>query len=188
MQTFNVFVYGTLMRGFRSNRFIPADAEMMEGKIVGNLYHFISGYPIANILRHPQSITGSGDYKEDMALQDDRNRVEPECLPFNLKYGRIHGELYKIPYNEEVIASLDSYEGFEPDSNYCLYLRTLVPVQTKDSIIWAWVYNMDKIPAHSIQILSGDWKDCFYSNRGGLRPEIAREIEKKAHKEDPFYL
>lgn len=184
MLTFNLFVYGTLMRGFRANSFIPEESEMLKGKIAGNLYHYSAGFPIVEILKHPQSIIGTRDYIADIAKQNDLNRVEPECLPFNLNYGRVYGELYKIPYtdnkdDESIIRQLDSYEGFRPSSEYNLYNRTLVPVQTDKKIIWAWVYNMDKLPETTVHILSGDWRDCFYSNRGGLRPEIKDVVNKK---------
>jgi hypothetical protein len=86
-----------------------------------------------------------------------------------------------IPCEDEetVLDTLDSYEGFTPESDYNLYNRTLVPVETEEGIIWAWVYNMETIPNATVQILSGNWRDCFYSNRGGLRPEVNRAIQKK---------
>lgn len=187
MSTFNLFVYGTLMSSFRASRFIPSNSKMSKGKISGNLYHYAAGFPIVQILKHPQSVNGTSDYLKDIATQDDLNRVEPECLPFDLNYGRVHGELYEIPYNEdgeEVIDRLDSYEGFTPESRNNLYNRTLVPVQTQDKIVWAWVYNMVTIPTASVQVLSGDWKDCFYSNNGGLRKEVRLAIGRKLNVED----
>lgn len=173
-KTFNLFVYGTLMRGFRSNMYyIPKDSEMLEGKITGNLYHYRAGFPMVEIFNNQKSITGSYDYLQDIEKQEDLNRVEPECLPFNLDYGKVYGELYKIPYDEDVLSALDSYEGFSPD-NSSHYTRTLVPVQTSKGLIWAWVYNVLEMPSACVRIYSGDWRDCFYSNRGGLRPEIAK--------------
>lgn len=174
MDTFNLFVYGTLMRGFRSNlHFIPRDSEMLEGMITGNLYHYRAGFPMVEIFNNQKSIIGSYDYLRDIKEQNNLNRVEPECLPFNLNYGRVYGELYKIPYDEEVLSALDSYEGFSPE-NETYYTRTLVPVQTSDKIIWAWVYNVKEMPDSCVRIYSGDWKDCFYSNHGGLRPELVK--------------
>lgn len=185
MQTFNLFVYGTLMRGFRANSFIPDNAEMYKGKVTGNLYHYATGFPIVEILKHPQSVVGTRDYLGDISKQNDLNRVHPECLPFDLNYGRVYGELYKIPFEDyedisDIIQNLDSYEGFTPESSHNLYDRTLVPVQTDQEITWSWIYNMETIPFHNtVQVLSGDWRDFFYSNHGGLRPEVNRSIQKK---------
>ncbi len=178
MQTFNLFVYGTLMRGFQSHRLIPENSKMTKGKIAGNLYHYCAGYPVAKILRHPDSVEGSYNYQKDIEIQNDRNRVEPACLPLNLKFGKVFGELYEIPYtgDNNIFKMLDNYEGFDPNSNDRLYNRTLVPVQTENRIIWAWVYNMEEAPSSSVHILSGNWLDCFYSNGGGLRPEINKAI------------
>ena len=182
MKTFNVFVYGTLMRGFRANSFIPSSANMVRGRIAGNLYHYIAGYPVVKILRHAQSVDGTGIAYDDIKMQEELNRVEPECLPFDLSYGRVHGELYQIPCKDNwgsVLMRLDSYEGFNPEAGdgSSLYNRTLVPVETDGGFVWAWVYNMDSIPSATVRIYSGDWRDCFYSNKGGLRPDVTRAIE-----------
>ena len=172
MSTFNLFVYGTLMRGFRANlNFIPSTCDMLKGKITGNLYHYPAGYPMVEIFNDKEYVVGSFDYKRDIEEQNKLNRVEPECLPFNLNYGKIYGELYLIPYEEEIIRRLDYYEGFNPE-NEDHYTRTLVPVETEEGIIWGWVYNVLSIPKKCTRIYSGDWRDCFYSNRGGLRPEL----------------
>ena len=181
MRTLNVFVYGTLMSGFRANSFIPEGSKMLKGRIAGNLYHYAAGFPIVEILKHSQSVRGTRNYSHDIDVQDSLNRNEPECLPFDLNYGRVHGELYMIPCEDEetVLDTLDSYEGFTPESDYNLYNRTLVPVETEEGIIWAWIYNMETIPNATVQILSGNWRDCFYSKRGGLRPEVNRAIQKK---------
>ena len=69
-----------------------------------------------------------------------------------------------------------SYEGFTPESDYNLYNRTLVPVETEEGIIWAWVYNMETIPNATVQILSGNWRDCFYSNLWDSKNFVAINI------------
>lgn len=188
MRTMNIFVYGTLMRGFRANSFFPKDAKMLKGRIAGNLYHYAAGYPIVDILKHSRSVPGSMDYAKDMDTLEDLNRIEPECLPFNLSYGRVHGELYMIPCGEaeDTMHRLDRYEGFndmaEPGSR--LYEKTAVPVETEEGIIWAWVYNMEDLPDNTLHIISGNWRDCFYSNRGGLRPDLDKAIEEKRKSTD----
>ena len=184
MNTFNLFVYGTLMQGYRANSFIPKDSKMLKGKIAGNLFHYIAGYPIVEILKHPQSICGTEDYLEDVAKQNNLNKTRLDSLPFDLNYGRVYGELYEIVFSdkeelEDSLNALDSYEGFNPHSDYSLYNRTLVPVETEEGIIWSWVYNMESIPNYTVHILSGNWRDCF-NTYGSIRPEVSRAIQFKA--------
>lgn len=176
MKTFNLFVYGTLMKGFHSHsHFIPQNCDMEKGKITGNLYHYPAGFPMVEVfVEESEEISGTFDYGIDMLVLDNFRSVLIKELPFNLNYGKVYGELYKIPFNEEVISMIDSYEGFDPD-NLSYYTRTLVPVQTEKEFVWAWVYNVKEIPKPCIRILSGDWRDCFVKGTFTLRPEIKRK-------------
>ena len=110
MRFFNLFVYGTLMKGFRANSFIPKESIMLKGKIAGNLYHYAAGFPIVEILKHPQSCIGTSNYLFDISKQEELNKVEPECLPFNLNYGRVYGELYQIPCDEGNIDGISDWK------------------------------------------------------------------------------
>ena len=171
-RTFNLFVYGTLMRGFRSNGFIPEEAVMEKGKVVGNLYHYAAGYPIVQIPKDKESIEGTLDYERDLEIQDSKNHIEPVCLPYFNEYGCVQGELYEIPYSKEVVGRLDAYEGFHGDPDTGLYCRTLVPVKTDTRIIYAWIYNMNELPSRVVRVYSGDWRDCFRPYCGMIRKEI----------------
>ena len=188
MTTFNLFVYGTLMKGCRANSFLPKEAEMVKGKIAGNLYHYSAGYPIVKILKHPLSVKGTCIYLKDVEKQEEISMLdsglEENGLPFDLNYGRVFGEVYRIPYSDSdedrnLIQQLDSYEGFSPDSSYSLYHRTLIPVQTEEGFIWAWVYHMEVIPESTVHILTGDWHDCAI--KGKLRSEIQFSILRKRY-------
>lgn len=175
-RTFNLFVYGTLMKGFRSNGFIPDESFMIKAQTVGNLYHYAAGYPIVQIPKDSNSVEGTLDYDKDLNIQDDKNRVEPICLPYFNDYGMVHGELYHIPYSKETVSRLDSYEGFHGDTNTGLYCRTLVPVKTDEGYHYAWIYNMNKLPSCVVRVYSGNWRDCFRPYGGGIRREIHNHL------------
>ena len=184
----NLFVYGTLMQGFRANSFIPKEAVMEKGKLVGNLYHFIAGYPIVQIPKEGGLVDGSLDYDRDLDKQDSYNRIPPACLPYNNEYGCVHGELYQIPYSESVMEKLDGYEGFNGNTKTGLYCRTLVPVKTEgNKIIYAWVYNMNVLPDYVIRVYSGDWRDCFRPYGGGIREEVYDALIKIKEKYEDVY-
>ena len=179
--TLNLFVYGTLMRGFRANPFIPRNAVMNRGKIVGNLYHYAAGYPIVQIPKDSSTIEGSLNYKIDLNVQEDRNKKIPSELNIIEGFNYVYGELYEIPYKEEILHAFDSYEGFTGRKDFGLYKRTLTLVQLEnDSYKYAWVYNMNHLPQRTIHIPSGNWHDCFDSD-GILKVEIFKELEKKAN-------
>ena len=174
-QKIYLFVNGTLLRGFRANRQIPQESIVYDAKIVGNLYHYVAGYPIAHVPKDSSIVEGSLDYEKDMNIQNNKNRVTPNCLPYYNDFGCIYGELYEIPYSEEMMESLDHYEGFS-DDKYSLYKRSLVPVKfnkdQKEQHIWAWVYNMEELPKKVVRVYSGDWRDCFRPYGAGLRLEL----------------
>ena len=180
MLYFNLFVYGTLLHQFRGKQFFEG-LVATEGKITGNLYHHSSGVPVIEIPNNPTPyVSGSAQYTIDIEAQDSmQNSVKMKFLPLNIKYGRVYGELYKIPYTDgKINKTLDRYERFNPDAN-SLYKRSLVPVQTKEGIIWAWVYHMETIPDESIRILTGDWRDCFYPNAvNHIQEALNEELDK----------
>lgn len=177
MKHFNLFVYGTLMSGFRANFMIPKESEKTEGCITGNLYHYcFAGYPIVSTPTSCSIAKGSQNYEEDILRQDNLNSSEDlkDELDFALGYGRVYGEIYRIPYSEETLSYLDRYEGF-CGQKQSLYCRSLVKALTKYGVEWVWVYHMEKLPEGCVRILTGNWRDCF--KLGILRKEITELIE-----------
>jgi gamma-glutamylcyclotransferase (GGCT)/AIG2-like uncharacterized protein YtfP len=161
MAYLNLFVYGTLMQGFRANSFIPKNSVMSFGKIVGRLYHYSAGYPIVKIPKSKDTVEGSMDYEKDLSIQENKNGISTTLEKVD-GFDFVYGELYEIPYTEEVLERFDSYEGFTGNFKTSLYKRTLVPVQLGDgSCKFAWVYNMDNIPINTVYIPSGYWRNCF---------------------------
>jgi len=162
MRYFNLFVYGTLMSNFRNNMFIPKCAKKTLGFITGNLYHYACGnYPMVQIPKTQDQVTGSFDYLNDYHKQVENKK---DSLPFNLEFGRVYGELYRIPLldnTEKSLREIDRIERFNPNKNNQLYHRTLVPVQTPNGVVMAWVYSIEQLPKEVVRILNGDWQSCF---------------------------
>lgn len=61
--------------------------------------------------------------------------------------GEVHGELYELDHPEQLLASLDRYEGSE-------YRRLSIPL---DSGKQAWVYEYASEPSANARIASGDF-------------------------------
>ena len=178
-----LFVYGTLMSGFRANKLIPKKAEKYNGYISGNLYYCMAGYPVADIVKSDLSYYGTKKYAADFSkqLSLSKNYV-PKSLPRHCEYGIVYGELYKLPCKDAsgVLSCIDLYESFSDDPDSCLYRRVLVPVQLEDgSYVWGWVYTMDYPPKNSIKIPSGSWRGCVALD-GEMKPEYRFSVSERA--------
>lgn len=78
---------------------------------------------------------------------------------------RVKGEVYAIHDNlNSVLAALDQYEGYSPDSpGASLYVRRIVPVTLEDGTATeAWTYLYNRKPDELKRIPSGD----FLKSRG----------------------
>lgn len=163
MAYLNLFVYGTLMHGFRANSFIPKNSVMSFGKIVGRLYHYSAGYPIVKVPKNKNTVEGSMDYEKDLSIQENKKSISITLeKPDNFDF--VYGEFYEISYTEKVLEEFDYYEGFLGYSDRSLYKRTLVPIELNTGECrFAWVYNMDTIPNNTVYISSGNWRNYLLS-------------------------
>ncbi len=113
--TSNLFVYGTLMRGYQHTmaRLLSANAEYLgEAACCGRLY-LVKHYP-------------------GLVLSDDASEI-------------VHGELYRLREVDAMLREFDMYEacgeGFPEPTQY---LRRLLPVTLADGSTleaWTYVYN-----------------------------------------------
>lgn len=79
-------------------------------------------------------------------------------LIINEQAGRVYGSIYEI--NNEALELIDDYEGYAPerDEPY-LYIRVMVPVETSEGIINAWVYVYN-LPVDGLQLIdSGNYME-----------------------------
>lgn len=151
MDTINLFVYGTLMSGFRANYLIPEESSMEKASIEGELYHYMAGFPIVKLSSEGLK-EGTLNYDLDLVNQS-------KAKPKDVSNPSILGELYKIPFSKEILSMLDRYEGFD-GSEESLYRRTLVSTITvSGKLEVAWVYNMRTIPKEVLRITTGNWRE-----------------------------
>lgn len=63
----------------------------------------------------------------------------------------VHGEVYELPADHEILRKLDEYEGFDPqDRGGSLFTRTECSVRLESGeelSCWLYVYNRDPGPA-----------------------------------------
>ncbi len=124
-----LFVYGSLLPGLRP--------RAMAGALAGC------------IDRGPGSVPGRlydlGPYPA--AVLDSRAAA------------RVHGRVFELPADRDVLAVLDRYEGFAPANPAdSLYLRVAQRVDRDDggnSMCWVYVYNRD--PGAAPEVPGGDY-------------------------------
>lgn len=132
-----IFVYGSLRKAFGH----PKHSLLAEnGRLLG------IGYCQANLYKI--------EWYPGVVLSDD-------------PADRVTGEVYVVHDNlETVLAALDQYEGYSPDSpDSSLYIRRIVPVMLEDGTTTeAWIYLYNRKPDDLKRIPSGD----FLKSKGKL--------------------
>lgn len=130
MKTPYLFVYGSLLSGFKS----PA-------------YEYISRYfTLVGATAVPGMLVDMGEY--------------PAAVPASETAATIKGELYVIKNPAELswaIGQLDDYEGAVPEAGETpLYRRDVVPVNINNETIQATIYWFNGDVSHKPVIHSGD--------------------------------
>src|SRR3977135_3392653 len=125
-----LFVYGTLMRGFDPPmaKLLSRSAEFCgDARCQGRLY-LVKHYP-------------------GLVLSDDADDV-------------VFGELSRLRRPEELLATLDEYEGCGPGVAEPQYLRQVLPVTLDDGTVSeAWTYVYNRPVAKLKQIASGRFQE-----------------------------
>ncbi len=147
-----LFFYGTLKRGqVNHDRFCRGYVRAAEATVRGRLYDLPFGFPA--LVVHPEDIhaTGTRDPLGDARAQrrltpgTERPRAGPH----------VSGELIFFDDFEERLPALDRFEGFDPESGTGLYRRVLVPVETPESSLLAWVYATER--PSGVHLPDGRW-------------------------------
>lgn len=143
-----VFVYGTLRRGYWNHQpYLGGLAPPQAASIRGHLWVQPSGSPVAKVPPSDLRALATGDLARDLALQaaPHLDAVPPPISGWDrhAPWGRVEGELYRLPEAPDRAARLgrlDELEGFHPGGE-CTYLRVLVPVRdARGDQVLAWVY------------------------------------------------
>jgi gamma-glutamylcyclotransferase (GGCT)/AIG2-like uncharacterized protein YtfP len=124
-----LFTYGTLQPGLAPDEIAPAVTKL----------HPIGPASVPGVLYH------LGDY--------------PGAILDPLTSKRILGTIYQLPDDSSILAKLDHYEGFDPESpESSLFLRTRTAAVLQDSrTLSCWIYVYNGVPDSSRIISSGSF-------------------------------
>jgi gamma-glutamylcyclotransferase (GGCT)/AIG2-like uncharacterized protein YtfP len=115
MTSDHLFVYGTLMRGF--------------------------DHPMSRLLSGSAEFVGEAQCRGRLYLV----KHYPGLLLSDAPDEVVHGELYRMPSPQQLLATLDDYEGCGPGfAQPTGYLREVLPVTFLDGTVseaWTYVYN-----------------------------------------------
>jgi gamma-glutamylcyclotransferase (GGCT)/AIG2-like uncharacterized protein YtfP len=74
--------------------------------------------------------------------------------------GQVHGQVFVLPKNPQLLATVDRYEGFDPDHlESSLYLRVLCTATLENCRqIEAWTYEYNQDLTGRCVVASGRWR------------------------------
>ena len=136
--TFDLFFYGTLMRGQRNHAYCHGALRVRSAAVRGSLYDLPEGYPALVVPEPDVLAVGTADPIQD--AREARGRTWPHSIPA-LERPTVSGELYTFDDAEERLQALDRLEGFVPGDKTSLYKRVLIPALAEDgTFVLAWSY------------------------------------------------
>ena len=145
MSVFDVFVYGTLKRGFGNHqRFCQGYTSLEPALVLGRLYDIGLGFPMMEVPEESILTRGHRDALGDTQnLKSMRDRNLPKPLAGD-SWDLVPGEMLRFE-DLRRYATLDRLEGFR-DSYGDLYNRVMVPVYLlrKDVTVPGWCYVAPK--------------------------------------------
>ena len=155
-----LFVYGSLLSNFAASSLLPEGADRKPARMTGRLYHCRHcGFPAVVIPEAAVHAAGSDKYQEDESLE---NTIPvPEKQQFDGDWGQVQGELVTFDDPETVMPIIDRYEGYSRSDP--LYRRSLIPVETAQGSVWAWIYHFNseediaKVGISYQRIRHGSW-------------------------------
>lgn len=159
----NLFVYGTLKRGYRNhNQFCRGALEIREAQVRGRLYDG-PGFPVLEVPAEDVLAGGTADPLADVATQGrlgcqmrrDLKAVQEAAAG---GWGIVYGELLTFDDPETRLPAIDRLEGFRPDGR-SLYRRVLLVASVGGCRELAWVYTLESTDIKHRRILSGCWPE-----------------------------
>jgi gamma-glutamylcyclotransferase (GGCT)/AIG2-like uncharacterized protein YtfP len=151
-QLLTMFFYGTLKRGQSNHdRFCQGAVRIQPASTFGRLYELPFGFPGLCVNQGDVRAIGTTDYLADAEKQREAPPGSPARMP---GWDLVHGELFTFEDPERRLVAFDALEGYTPGEN-SLYQRVLIPVQSRDEPLLAWVYEL-KRPA-GVYLPGGRW-------------------------------
>jgi len=169
-QSFRLFVYGTLKKGFGNHDYYCKGATVETAMVQGKLYQKGS-LPYASIEYENYECIASKKNEKDFAIQEELQSEVENGFLFNAFRDSecIKGELITFE-NWEMVSKLDSLEGFfsinEPNLNH--YTRVLTTCRTATNEEFScWMYNVgEKNTLNGAELLGdGTFKGYIYEDK-----------------------
>lgn len=138
MQTNHLFVYGSLLSGFKSNayEYIRSYFKLLGDAVVKGTMYDMGEFPVAVAKDTGRTIKGE--------LYEINN-------PFELSFA---------------LAQLDDYEGLHPEEGQEVYYeREAVDVEFNGETLTAWVYWYNRDVSDKRVVESGDMREYAKGNR-----------------------
>ncbi|WP_159991327.1 gamma-glutamylcyclotransferase family protein [Pelistega ratti] len=139
MKFFQLFVYGTLKKGFRNHAKYCSTAiniELAYGW--GRVYSLDEGYPVMEVPSQSILARGTDSPSSDVFLQKHQYFFESPTGDWDM----VQGELILFKYPDKEIPPIDALEDFNPEGQKNLYERVLITVKTDNGFVNAWTYIM----------------------------------------------
>ena len=156
--TVDLFVYGTLKRGFANHRrFCARAAKIRPAAIVGTLYQLPVGYPAVHIPPRSVLLEGGDDPVQDAGRQRLRGPIrQADSEAAAAASETVHGEWIRLPEPARTLPAVDALEGVRADG-HGEYRRALVPAWTDAGPRALWVYWMPRLPSGARHLPCGTW-------------------------------
>ena len=152
----DLFVYGTLKRGFANHRaFCRRAIRIRTAAIARAIFDLPVGYPAVQIPGDSILLEAGPDPVRDAGRQRlVRKPVSPEVEG----EGRepVHGEWIRLPDPARTLPALDALEGVRADGRG-EYRRALVAASTEEGPRALWVYWMPQLPPGARHLPGGVW-------------------------------
>jgi gamma-glutamylcyclotransferase (GGCT)/AIG2-like uncharacterized protein YtfP len=93
----------------------------------------------------------------------------------------IKGKVFELPEDQQVLSSIDTYEGFDPDHpRSSLFVRKRWPVTLADgSRMMCWIYTYNRNPADARLIASGSYSPGNGSRKRRSAPGRSRSAARR---------
>lgn len=137
--TVQLFVYGTLKRGYWNHERFCAQARSIEQAVVwGKLYHLHAGFPALEVPDGLILAHGTTDALVDAYRQ--RAFARPRFDRPRGDWDLIHGELVTLTDPQRHLPPIDCLEGFRPGDR-SMYQRVMVAAKCRNTSLPVWLYR-----------------------------------------------
>ncbi|WP_019571107.1 gamma-glutamylcyclotransferase [Thioalkalivibrio sp. ALMg3] len=145
----DLFVYGTLKRGFANHRACCERAiKIRTASIAGAIFDLPVGYPAVQLPGASIPLEAGADPVRDAGRQR-LVRTPASARP-------VHGEWIRLPDPARTLPLIDALEGVRADGRG-EYRRALVPARTQEGPRALWVYWMPQLPPDARYLPDGAW-------------------------------